>query len=165
MTIYNSRNDDNCQRCLPVNEPDVETQSVFADYFALAPLDNPNDITPGAPIAFPRGFSSDADAIARLSDSSFNIAQSGVYLVMFQVSVSGAAQLVLTLNGAPLSYTAFGSDAEQGQITGTAIVTTAAEYSVLSLINPINSANDVVITQSAGGNLPSSSHLTIVKLA
>ena len=171
MTIYRpARCDEPCRPCVPIIPPERPIEpplpvGVFADYYALAPTDNAETIAAGDAVAFPRGFASDFSAISRIDNSTFNLAEAGAYLVMFQVNVSEASQLELSLNGTALAYTVTGADTANSQISGVAIVTTTQPNSSLSLINPVQSTGGVVITQNAGGTQPSSSHLTIVKLA
>ena len=170
MTIYSPRRcDEPCRPCIPIIPPEIPPMpaplGVFADYYAIAPTDNPTLIAPGSAIGFPRGYASDFTAISRISDSSFNLAKAGAYLVMFQVNTEDAAQLELSLNGTPLAYTVSGADAQGSQISGMAVVTTTQPNSTLSVIIPQNSTAGVTVTQNAGGTEPSSSHLVIVKLA
>ena len=171
MTIYRpARCDEPCRPCIPITPPErpITTPApfgVFADYYALAPADNAEVIAAGEAVAFPRGFASDFSAISRISDSSFNLAEPGAYLVMFQVNVSEAAQLELLLNETALAYTVAGVDTADSQISGVAVVNVTQPNSSLSLINPAQSTVGVAITRNAGGTQPSSSHLTIVKLA
>ena len=170
MTIYRpDRRDEPCRCCYPVIRPEIPivppTSRAFADYYAIAPSDNPNPIPAGTAIAFPRGSSSDFASISRIGESSFNLSEAGAYLVMFQVSVEDSAQLQLSINARPLAYTVAGTDSDSSQITGMAIVTTVREDAELRVVNAVNSGSSLIVTENAGGDLPSSSHLIIVKLA
>jgi hypothetical protein len=145
--------------------PPIVPFGVFADYYALAPADNAEAIAAGEAIDFPRGSSSDFRMISRVDDSTFNLAKTGAYLIMFNICTDDPAQVELELNGVALSYTATGRDIQGTQINGMSVVTVTQPNSTLSVINTAESENEVVITQNAGGTTPSSSHLIIVKLA
>jgi len=84
--------------------------------------------------------------------------------VLFQVSVTEAGQLVLTLNGQELPYTVAGRAAGTTQITGTALVETTATDATLTLRNPEGTAAALTITPLAGGTEPVSAHLTILRI-
>lgn len=84
---------------------------------------------------------------------------------MFQVSVTEAGQLILTLNGADLEYTVVGRATGASEIVGMAIVTTTAVDSVLTVRNPAGNAAALTITPVAGGPRAVSAHLVIVQLA
>ena len=128
------------------------------------PSDNAAPIAAGADVSFPRnGVTS--GTIARLSDSSFTFGATGVYQVTFEVPVTEAGQLVLTLNGAELPYTVVGRNAENTQIVGMAIVSSNVATSVLTLRNPASATAPITVTPSAGGELPVSAHLVILRLA
>lgn len=136
----------------------------FADFYALMPPDNAATVAPGTDVSFPQdGPNSGAD-IARTGPSSFNLAQIGTYQVLFQVSVTEAGQLILTLNGADLEYTVAGRATGTSQIIGMAIVTTTAINSVLTVRNPAGNAAALTITPVAGGPRPVSAHLIITQI-
>lgn len=135
----------------------------YGDFYALMPPDNAAPVAPGEDVSFPNDGVT-ATGITRVDDSSFNLTAVGTYLVLFQVSVTEAGQLILTLNGADLPYTVVGRATGASQIVGTAIVTTAAENSVLTVRNPEGTADALTITPVAGGTRSVSAHLTIVQL-
>ncbi len=99
----------------------------------------------------------------RTGASSFNLAEIGTYQVLFQVSVTEAAQLILTLNGADLEYTVVGRATGTSQIIGVAIVETTAVNSILTVRNPAGNASAITITPLAGGTRAVSAHLMINK--
>jgi hypothetical protein len=71
----------------------------FGDFYALqggAFVDN-TVVAAGAPVNFPRD-GSISGTITRTGPSSFNLSTIGTYLVLFQVDVTQAAQLMLSLN-------------------------------------------------------------------
>ncbi len=129
------------------------------------PPDNADTVAPGGDVDFPQNGPIANTNIGRLSDSSFLLTPVGTYQVMFQVSVTEPGQLVLTLNGTELSYTVVGRATGTSQIVGTALITTTAEDSVLTVRNPAGNAAALTITPVAGGTEPVSAHLVIVQLA
>ena len=104
----------------------------YADFYALMPSDNSATVAPGTDVSFPQNGPIANTDIGRLSPSSFNLAPIGTYQILFQVSVTEAGQLVLTLNGQDLEYTVVGRDTGTSQIVGMAIVETVAANSVLT---------------------------------
>ena len=108
----------------------------FADFYALMPPDNAATVAPGTDVSFPQDGPNSGTDIARTGPSSFNLAQIGTYQILFQVSVTEAGQLILTLNGDDLAYTVAGRATGTSQIIGMAIVTTTAINSILTVRNP-----------------------------
>lgn len=70
----------------------------------------------------------------------------------------------MTLNGQDLPYTVFGRATGASQIVGTAILTTTAINSILTVRNPASNAAALTITPLAGGTRSVSAHLTIIQL-
>ena len=135
----------------------------YADFYALIPADNAAPIAPGEDVEFPEQSFIGGTNVTRTSDSEFTFTESGTYLVFFNASTSEAAQLVLTLNGAELSYTVSGTGDDNSQITGVSVIS-AAENSVLTVRNPASATSSVTLTPNAGGNSPVSAHLTVIRL-
>lgn len=136
----------------------------FADFYALMPPDNAATVAPGTDVSFPQDGPNSGTDIARTGPSSFNLAQIGTYQILFQVSVTEAGQLILTLNGDDLAYTAAGRATGTSQIIGMAIVTTTAINSILTVRNPAGNAAALGITPLAGGTRPVSAHLVITQI-
>lgn len=137
----------------------------FADFFALMPPDNAATVAPGTDVEFPQdGPVSTGGGITRVGPSAFNLSAIGTYQVMFQVSVTEAGQLILTLNGADLAYTVAGRATGTSQIVGIALVTTTSLNSILTVRNPAGNPTALTITPLAGGTRPSSAHLVITQL-
>ena len=67
------------------------------------PPDNAATVAPGTNVSFPQDGSTSGTSITRTGASSFNLGEIGTYQVYFNVPVSEAGQLELTLNGAPLA--------------------------------------------------------------
>ena len=138
--------------------------SEYASYYATAPGDNPTAVTAGNAVEFPTT-SSQSTGITRVSDSRFNLAEAGTYLVAFRVNSTDAGQLQIAVNSNGLANGIFGTSTEGSSIDGVTVITTAQANSVLSIINPTNSTSPITITQNAGGANPTISTLTIIKLA
>ncbi len=137
----------------------------YADFYALMPPDNAATVAPGTDVSFPQDGPVGGTGIVRTGDDAFLLEEIGTYLVQFQVSVTEAGQLVLTLNGEDLGYTVSGRATGTSQIVGTAIVETTAANAVLTVRNPDGTAEALTITPLAGGTRPVSAHLVIVRLS
>ncbi|MBQ7820948.1 MAG: collagen-like protein [Clostridia bacterium] len=137
----------------------------YADFYALMPPDNSATVAPGTDVSFPQNGPIANTNIGRLGPSSFNLGEIGTYQVLFQVSVTEAGQLILTLNGEDLPYTVAGRATGTSQIVGMALVTTTAVDSVLTVRNPAGNAAALTITPLAGGTRPVSAHLVITQIA
>jgi len=137
----------------------------FADFFALMPPDNAATVAPGTDVSFPQDGPISGTEITRTGPSTFNLSLIGTYQVLFQVSVTEAGQLILTLNGADLAYTVVGRATGTSQITGIALVTTTVVNSLLTVRNPAGNTTALTITPLAGGTRPVSAHLTITQIA
>lgn len=136
--------------------------SEYASFYALAPNDNPTAIAQNTAVEFPNS-SASTTGITRLTNSTFNLADTGTYLIMFKVNTNTAGQLGVAVNGAVQPNATFGNAADDGIIEGKTIITTTAANTVLSIVNPIATA--VTVTPSAGGTEATVSDLTIIKLA
>ena len=139
------------------------------------PPDNTDSIEPGSDVSFPRdGVNSNTDeafrdvgsgGITRLTDSSFNLAEKGTYLVMFQVNIDESGQLVLTLNGRELEYTVVGRGTGTSAIIEITLLSTDCKNSVLTVRNPEDNATSLHLTPLAGGTQAISARLVIIRLS
>ncbi len=136
----------------------------FADFYALMPPDNAATVAPGTDVSFPQDGPNSGSAIARIDADSFNLADIGTYQVFFQVSVTEAGQLQLTLNGDALASTVVGRATGTSQIVAMSILTTTTINSVLTVRNPANNSTALTITPLAGGTQPVSAHLVIIQI-
>ncbi len=136
----------------------------FADFYALMPPDNAATVAPGTDVSFPQDGPNSGLDIVRTGPSSFNLALIGTYQVFFQVSVTEAGQLILTLNGEDLEYTVSGRATGTSQIIGMALVTTTTINSILTVRNPAGNPAALGITPLAGGTRSVSAHLTILQI-
>ena len=80
----------------------------YADFYALMPPDNATTVAAGTDVSFPQDGPNSGSGIVRSGPDSFILAEIGTYHVQFQVSVTEAGQLILTLNGEDLAYTVVG---------------------------------------------------------
>ena len=136
----------------------------FADYYDLITEGEVVTVAPGANVDFPLTGASGGNGITRTGVGTYGLSAVGSYLVLFEVGVEEAGQLVLTLNGAELPYTVTGSASIDSQIIGMAIVTTTVANSILSVQNPASDITSLTLTPVAGGTMPVSAHLTIIRL-
>ena len=137
----------------------------YADFYALMPPDNATTVGIGEDVAFPRNGVVANTNIGRTNDTTFLLSATGTYLVSFNVPVTEAGQLALTLNGAELPYAVFGRATVTSDIAGTTVITTTVANSTLTVRNPASNTTALTVTPNAGGTLPTSAHLTIVQLA
>ena len=128
------------------------------------PPDNAATVAPGTDVSFPQDGPNSGSGIVRSGPDSFNLVEIGTYQVLFQVSVTEAGQLILTLNGEDLAYTVAGRATGTSQIVGMAIVETTVINSVLTVRNPDGTAAALTITPLAGGTRPVSAHLVITQI-
>ncbi|MBO5305198.1 MAG: collagen-like protein [Clostridia bacterium] len=136
----------------------------YADFYALMPPDNAETVAPGTDVSFPQNGPIANTNIGRVSASSFLLSEIGTYQILFQVSVTEAGQLVLTLNGQELPYTVVGRATGTSQLVGMAIVETVTANSTLTVRNPAGNATALTVTPLAGGTSPVSAHLVITQL-
>ncbi len=136
----------------------------YADFYSLMPTDNPEVIAPGEDVAFPLNGTIANTNIGRTSDTDFLLNANGTYLVMWNASITEAAQLVLTLNGAELPYTVVGKGDGLGELVGFTIINTTAP-ATLTVRNPSDNTTNITLTPNSGGTDPVTAHLTIVQIA
>jgi hypothetical protein len=144
--------------------PGSAAAASFAHFFALMPPDNAATVSPGTDVSFPQDGPTSATDITRTGPSSFNLASIGTYRVSFQVSVTEAGQLILTLNGADLAYTVVGGSTGVTQIVEETIVQSTVINSILTVRNPAGNSTALTITPLAGGTRPVSASLVIERL-
>ena len=136
----------------------------YADFYALMPPDNAATVAPGTDVSFPQNGAIANTNIGRLGPDTFNLGPIGTYQILFQVGVTEAGQLILTLNDEDLPETVVGRATGTSQIVGMSLVTTTTVNSVLTVRNPAGNAAALTITPLAGGTRPVSAHLVITQL-
>jgi hypothetical protein len=134
----------------------------FSDFFALMGPDNAGPISGGSAVAFPR-VGSTTGAIVATGPTTFLLPIIGTYLVQFQVDVTAAAQLQLSLNTIPQPSTVVGRATGTTQIIGVSLVTTTSSGSILQVINPLTNIQ-LNLPPSDGGTNPISAHLVIIRI-
>lgn len=136
----------------------------FADYYATMYGDNVLPVPPGGDIAFPETSVESGTGITRLNQQVFQLGPIGVYLVMFQMSVTQGAQVDLALNYSESLSTVAGRATGTSQIAGMSLVTTTAIDTVLEVHNPAASSTSLTLTSSAGGANLVTAHLVIMQI-
>lgn len=128
------------------------------------PDDNAVHIAIAGDVNFPNDCPFLGTDIIRLGPSSFDLATIGTYQILFNVSITEAAQLVVTLNGNELAYTVVGRATGTSQIVGMCLIQTLSISNTLTIRNPAASAAAITITPLAGGADSVSAHLMILHL-
>ena len=136
----------------------------YADFYALMPPDNSATVAPGTDVSFPQNGPIANTNIGRLGPSSFILGPIGTYQILFQVNVTEAGQLILTLNDEDLEYTVAGRATGTSEIVGIAIISTTTTNSILTVRNPAGNAAALTVTPLAGGTRPVSAHLVITQI-
>ena len=137
----------------------------YAEFYALMPPNNPEMVEPGEDVSFPQNAINSGMAISGISPTEFNLAEVGIYQVLFQVPVTDTGQLVLTLNGVDLDHTVVGRGTGTSQIVGMTLVQTTEPNSVLTVRNPIGNITNLTITPNAGGLRSVAANLVIIQIA
>ena len=139
--------------------PEGESETRYADFYALMPGDNAATIAQNAAIQFPQNGPINGSNITRISASTFRLSE-GTYQVSFQVSITEAGQLAIFINGVIYPPSVVGRATGTSQLVGICLINVRAN-SILSINNPSNIA--LTLTPIAGGTQPVSAHLTIIK--
>jgi hypothetical protein len=138
----------------------------FANFFALMPGDNAATIAVGAAIQFPQtGPTAGISPPTRVSASTFNLPNVGIYEVTWQASITDAGQLQLALAGVGLPNTVVGRATGTNQLFGSTIINNLAPNQVLSVINPPGNSTALTMTVIAGGTHSVSATLSIKQLS
>jgi hypothetical protein len=143
----------------PQGSPGFSGALSTAHFFAIMPSDNAFVIASGTDVSFPQTGPTVGAGVTRITSTSFNLAVIGVYQVLFQISVNGTGQLLVTLNGFDLPYTVIGGS----DITGEVLIQTTNVNSILTIRNPLGNA-PLTVNANVGGLRPVSAHLIIARL-
>ncbi|MEO8847856.1 MAG: collagen-like protein [Casimicrobiaceae bacterium] len=139
----------------------------YADFYALMPPDNAATVSAGGDVQFPQD-GPNSGTITRVSASQFLLPAIGVYQVMFQVSASEAAQLVVALDSGSgaleVASSVVGRATGTTQLVGMSLLQTTVTNTLLSVRNPSGASTALTITPLAGGTSPVSAHLVITRL-
>jgi hypothetical protein len=136
--------------------------SSYGEFYALMPGDNAATVAPGTAVDFPQN-GPGVGGISRSGVDTFLLSESGTYRVSFDVSVTEAGQLDLSVNGIELPYTVVGRATGTSEITGESLVTVSAG-SILSVNNPAGNSTALTITPLAGGTHAVAASLVIERL-
>ena len=131
-----------------------------SNFYALIPSEEDEPIAGGEAVHFPINGPTN-NIITRLTSSTFNLPNIGIYEITFQVSVTAAGQLIVVINSIELPYTVVGRATGTTQIIGNCLIKTTIPNSILSIKNPIGNSPAFVVTPLAGGSRVVSSHLII----
>lgn len=135
----------------------------YSEFYALMPGDNTATIAAGAAINFPQNGLTDG-IIIRSSANQFILPDVGIYLVDWQVSISEAAQLLITLNGTELTNTTIGRATGTSQLVGHTMINTTLPNSLLTISNPAGNPVALTVTTIAGGTHAVSANLVITRI-
>jgi len=86
------------------------------------------------------------------------------FTVLYQVSVSEAGQLVVTLNNLEQLYTTVGRATGTSQLVGLCLVQTLTINNILTIRNPAGNSAALTISPLAGGANSVSAHLVIMRV-
>jgi hypothetical protein len=128
------------------------------------PGDNSSTIAIGGDVEFPSDGPFFGSDVARVGPSSFNLLAIGTYQILFQVSITEAGQLVVTLNNLQQTYTTVGRSTRTSQIVGMCLVQTLSPNNILTIRNPSGNPASLTITPNAGGAGSVSAHLVIIRI-
>lgn len=136
----------------------------YGYFYLLSPPDAVGTIGPGSAVPFPND--GPANGITRngASSTDFVLAAIGVYEITWQVSISEAGQLVLTLNGSEQAQTVVGRTTGISQIMGNVLIETTSANTVLNVRNPTGNPVALTVTPLAGGSHPVSGSLVIKRI-
>ncbi len=143
--------------------PGADAVSEYAEFFALAPPDNPATVAPGTAVLFPQDGPT-SGTITRVSPDTFNLGAIGTYRVSFAVPVNEQGQLVVAVDGIDLAYTVVGRATGTTTIAGESLIQTTGANSLLTVGNPAGNSNALSVSQLAGGTRPVAATLIIERL-
>jgi hypothetical protein len=143
--------------------PGPVEESSYIDAYTLISNGNTQDVRPGEDVIFIQNTSS-SSGITRSSNNRFRLSTPGSYLVMFQITVLGAGNLVLTINDKEQPHTIVSKNGAIGQISFVGVVTTSESDSVLTVRNPERSITTLRLTANEGAILGVTNHIVVVKL-
>lgn len=137
--------------------------SLVSNFFAVMPPDNAATVAVGAAVQFPQD-GPNAGAATRTGPSTFALAFIRTYMILSNVSVTEAGQLVPRLDGVIQANYNAGRATGTSQINVLAVITTTAVNQILEIVNPPGNAAALTITPNAGGASATSAQLVIIAL-
>jgi hypothetical protein len=138
----------------------------FADFYALMGSDNAATVAVGEAVEFPNTGINSGNAIRLVtaSTSQIQLAEIGIYMVTWLVSVTEAGQLMLELNGVENPSSVFGRATGASQIAGIILIATNTANSIIRIVNPPDNSTVLTITPGAGGARAVSASLIILRI-
>ncbi len=137
--------------------------TTYANFYGLQSLNQIPVVTPGSPVEFPNNGPATSN-ITRLTNATFDLNSSGVYLVSFNLTPIESAETVIVLNGIELPETVVARAVGESQLSGTFIINVPQPNSVISLNNASNTPFTVSANSNTGSTKPLSLHFNILKL-
>ena len=141
----------------------TQAAASYGDFYALMPPDNAAAVQTGSDVEFPNAGVT-AGGVAASGDTAVTVANTGTYLVAFQVSVTQPGQLVLAVNGVEQPSTVAGRAGGTAQIVGVSLLDLTGGDTV-SVRNPSGNTTALTVTPTAGGVGAVSAHLLLVQIA
>lgn len=142
-----------------------------AKYYGMAPGDYGATVAINAPFPFPQDGSNFGSQITRISSTTFNLINVGVYLITWQISVDEAAQTTLWADStgafAPASRvidSCVGRATGTNQIVGNTLLVVSAVNTQIRIYNDASAAA-LTVTPIAGGTQDVSASITICRVS
>ena len=129
----------------------------FSDFYTIVSAGKPVNVTPGSGIVFDTNGPTN-NIIVRLTSNQFKLPNIGTYEIYFQININENPNLVVVVNGSEINYTK--TNTQAGEIIRTFLITTTIINSIISINNPFDSNNDLIISNKVSIN-----HLTITQIA
>lgn len=139
-------------------------QSVFGEFYALMPSNNPGVIFPGNPVEFPNLGPTNGNGIIAVSNNTFQLLSIGTYRISWVVTVNEPGQLAVQVNGFVIGSTVSGRAAGSSQIVGDQLIVTTSANSTIRIINHPGNSTALTISPNAGGTQPVSASLVITRI-
>jgi hypothetical protein len=141
----------------------VDGITTYANFYGLQPLNNIPVVTPGSPVEFPNNGPATPN-ITRLTNSTFDLNSSGIYMVSFNLTAVESAETVIVLNGVELPETVVARSIGETVLSGTFIINVPNPNSVISLNNASNTPFTLSANSNTGSTKPLALHFNILKL-
>lgn len=155
-----------CDYCMPVYPisscPDV--LPLLSAYNTFTEGDASTTYNGGGLIDFPTDGDMAGNGITRMSPGMFQLMNTGIYEVFFQLGVSNPSQAVVRLNNVELHYTIVGTGTASTQITGQFLIRVNTLKSILGIYNPMGNS-PMIMAPSLGGSRPSNINLSIKQIS
>jgi len=123
------------------------------------------NLSPGSGIPFAQN-GPNSGSILRITNTSFQLTNVGIYEVMIQVPIQNSGQVIIALNGVEQPYTVAGGSmsGNNPQIVQKVYVQTTAANTLLEVRFPTGNTGTMKVVNSNGGNAAVSAHLIITRV-